>query len=371
MALRSRHFRGSNRLESCLAADAAHVTPGQRGDHVSLIQYALLRLQVPGISTSEVQKKEYGPTTGNAVLAFKRSFDIVNRSYQTTADSIVGKMTMAELDRQIWALEGFDGPPRQPRLTPYHPSTPISPGSPPKSFSPISASVKAPGMGVNPDFEPPLSEFPSDVQYTIARSNAAKKAGDLVLYPFIPNDGVPLSGKDLSKAFASHPIEMQSILDLYRRMKPFGIFTLIKFIHDTYRGIGSRGFSIDPFDHEAAMRWMTSLTSPKVTEAGVTAAPFCRDMWNVHGARDSFREVVAVGEGLHICITQPAQRGSLRCDFHIDAIQQGQVCFNGWCVPIANGQTAEHLWSVGPWLIKEASDKALKWGQRFKPPIFW
>jgi hypothetical protein len=48
----------------------------------------------------------YGPATANAVLRYKRKRDIVNRSYQTSADNVVGKMTIASLDREIKALEG-------------------------------------------------------------------------------------------------------------------------------------------------------------------------------------------------------------------------------------------------------------------------
>jgi hypothetical protein len=43
----------------------------------------------------------YGPATAAAVLAYKQKRDIVNRSYQTEADNIVGKMTMASLDSEL------------------------------------------------------------------------------------------------------------------------------------------------------------------------------------------------------------------------------------------------------------------------------
>ena len=84
---------------------------------------------------------------------------------------------------------------------------------------------------------------------------------------------------------------------------------------------------------------------------------FCRDAFNVHGQRDSFREIVNHGPGLHICIAQPGVRSNTSCDLHIDEIQQGQVCSRGVCVPIINGQTIEHLKTVGPWL----ADEAKKW----------
>jgi hypothetical protein len=56
---------------------------------------------------------------------------------------------------------------------------------------------------------------------------------------------------------------------------------------------------------------------------------FCKDAFNVHGERDSFREIVKQGPGLHICIAKAAVRSTLDCDLHIDAVQQGQVCSRG------------------------------------------
>jgi hypothetical protein len=377
MPLKSRHFRGNQRLEQCLVSDPAHVTTGQQGDHVSLIQYALLRLQVPGIDDTEISRKTYGKTTAEAVLKFKKSLDIVNPAYQTSPDNIVGKMTIAALDDQLWALEGFNGPQRQPRLTPYHPQSPPSPDTPSPPQPPagnfvgasLAPTAAGPGSPASADFEPPLSDLPMDLQFTIRNSNRAKVPGDLMLYPFIANHEGPLPGKELSRRFAVQTVETAVLQALHRRMAPFGIFAFVKLIHNTFRGTGSRGFAIDVDDEERALQYMITLTRPKVTEEGVTDAPFCRDAFNVHGPRDSFREIVTAGEGLHICITQPPQRGSVRCDFHIDDIQQGQVCFNGFCVPLANRQTAEHVISVGPWLIKEANDKVINWGEKFKAPF--
>jgi hypothetical protein len=374
--LRSRHFRGNRRLEDCLVSDPAHVTSGQRGEHVSLIQYALLRLQVSAIEERELRQKEYGKTTADAVLKFKKSFDIVNRSYQTTPDKIVGKMTIAALDEQIWGLEGFNGPPRQQRaVTPYHPPTPLptitghptlrqpslTDGNIVRTSWPASPIVKASGVLAERGFESPLADLPMDLQFTILHSNEAKVPGDLMLYPFIANHEGPLPGKELSKRFAAQPVETEVLRALHGRMNPFGIFAFVKYIHNTFQGTGSRGFAVDLEDEERAFQYMVTQTFPKTREEGVTDAPFCRDAWNVHGARDSFREIVPRGEGLHICITQPPQRGSLRNDFHIDNFQQGSVCFNGYCVPLVNRQTAEHVLSVGPWLVKEGSEKRNSW----------
>jgi hypothetical protein len=43
----------------------------------------------------------YGPSTADAVLTYKTTRNIVNRSYQTQADNIVGKMTIAAMDKEL------------------------------------------------------------------------------------------------------------------------------------------------------------------------------------------------------------------------------------------------------------------------------
>jgi hypothetical protein len=47
---------------------------------------------------------QYGTQTANAVLAYKRKRNIINYSYQTQADNIVGKMTITSLDKGLEAL---------------------------------------------------------------------------------------------------------------------------------------------------------------------------------------------------------------------------------------------------------------------------
>jgi peptidoglycan hydrolase-like protein with peptidoglycan-binding domain len=101
MALKSNLFAGDSRLEACLVDHSAHVTPGATGDHVGRIQVALVDLDGATISDVELAAKHYGPTTAAAVLAYKRKRNIVNTSYQATADDIVGKMTIASLDREM------------------------------------------------------------------------------------------------------------------------------------------------------------------------------------------------------------------------------------------------------------------------------
>ena len=105
MPLQSDLFRSDPRLQKCLISDPHHITAGATGDHVHKIHVALIQLDGLDIDASEIVSQRYGQSTATAVLAFKKKRNIVNRSYQTKADNIVGKMTIAALDREVRQLE--------------------------------------------------------------------------------------------------------------------------------------------------------------------------------------------------------------------------------------------------------------------------
>jgi hypothetical protein len=105
MPLKSNLFQGSARLNACLVDHSQHVTPGQTGEHVADIQLALKHIDGLQISEAEIQSKTYGPSTAAAVLAYKKKRRVINRSYQSTEDNIVGKMTIASLDDEMFALQ--------------------------------------------------------------------------------------------------------------------------------------------------------------------------------------------------------------------------------------------------------------------------
>jgi hypothetical protein len=103
--LQSKLFKGDRALEACAVNDAAHITPGATGDHVSKVQSALIQLDHLSIVDLETTAKNYGTSTAAAVLAYKRKRSIINRTYQTQPDNIVGKMTIASLDSELLTLE--------------------------------------------------------------------------------------------------------------------------------------------------------------------------------------------------------------------------------------------------------------------------
>ncbi|MEA3060897.1 MAG: hypothetical protein QOJ94_678 [Sphingomonadales bacterium] len=107
MGLRCRLFQGVRALEACLVDDRAHLVPGTKGDHVRLVQRALVMLGDRTIPTTEYAAGLYGSATAAAVLAYKRRRRIINHAYQNQADNIVGKMTIAALDREVGARENL------------------------------------------------------------------------------------------------------------------------------------------------------------------------------------------------------------------------------------------------------------------------
>lgn len=106
MALKSGLFRGDPKLEAAAIFDQAHITPGASGPHVTKIQLALIQLDGARIKADGA----YGPATAAAVLAYKQKRNIINRSYESKADNIVGKMTIASLDSEMLAKEAPPSP---------------------------------------------------------------------------------------------------------------------------------------------------------------------------------------------------------------------------------------------------------------------
>lgn len=105
MPLLSTLLRGDAKLQSCLIKDASHVTKGASGEHVGKIQTALIIVDNAQINKAELRTQTYGDSTAAAVLAYKRARKIINFSYQTQADNIVGKMTIAALDKEMLQYE--------------------------------------------------------------------------------------------------------------------------------------------------------------------------------------------------------------------------------------------------------------------------
>ena len=110
MALTSNLLKGDPRLESCALQDGSHVTQGISGAFVKKLQEALKQTDGAVIAPGELSTSTYGPGTAAAVLKFKQKRGIKN--YAGALDSIVGKKTIAQLDKEMFAREhGAPAPP--------------------------------------------------------------------------------------------------------------------------------------------------------------------------------------------------------------------------------------------------------------------
>jgi len=81
------------------------------------------------LAASEILHRLYGRSTANAVLAYKTKRAIINHAYQSHADNIVGKMTIASLDAEMVTYEGRFGARGEAAASPA--STACTGGSPP------------------------------------------------------------------------------------------------------------------------------------------------------------------------------------------------------------------------------------------------
>jgi hypothetical protein len=110
-ALVSQLFRDNRRLQDCLKIPQQHIVPGSQGEHVGLIQQALMRLGVAVVGPGEISAKRFGDDTVKGVRRFKGPpRNIINRAYQSAPDDIVGQMTIEQLDNEMDALERQPAP---------------------------------------------------------------------------------------------------------------------------------------------------------------------------------------------------------------------------------------------------------------------
>src|SRR3974377_829332 len=112
MPLQSKLFKGDPALEASLLQDSAHVTVGATGEHVAKIHTALFAIDGLAVSPDELRSYSYAKSTVKAGLAFKTKRNIINYDYEGQVDSIVGKMTIAALDKEMLRKEAE--PRRQP-----------------------------------------------------------------------------------------------------------------------------------------------------------------------------------------------------------------------------------------------------------------
>ncbi len=153
MALQSTLFRGDAKLDAALVSDPAHIVQGSRGPHVTKIQQALILVDGASIAADGA----YGPATASAVSAFKKKRSILNAQGQI--DNIVGKKTIAALDRELIEKE-----PR--RLANVKPGVFRVPGNPQVVILPKFSPNQAVKSGINSNDGEGARRFGVDNQST-------------------------------------------------------------------------------------------------------------------------------------------------------------------------------------------------------------
>jgi hypothetical protein len=146
MVLTSQLFKNSAALQACAVKDAAHVTRGAHGDHDSRIQFALSALDGLKIDHTELDTSFYGRSTAAAVLRYKKKRQIINHTYQSTVDDIVGKMTIASLDKEMRLREQLPKPPGDCAVSPMSFSDPLPSPSSSLAVSPDSSRAVSKGL---------------------------------------------------------------------------------------------------------------------------------------------------------------------------------------------------------------------------------
>lgn len=132
MALESKIFTipPDQKLKDCAENPSGHIsqTANNQGGHVSRIQTALrlLAQTEPNLAVftnkpefnKDFADRKYGKGTADAVLNYKIGRVIIDRSRQTQADNIVGKMTIDWLDNEMKAFEKGGGGKPNPNADP-------------------------------------------------------------------------------------------------------------------------------------------------------------------------------------------------------------------------------------------------------------
>ena len=196
----------------------------------------------------------------------------------------------------------------------------------------------------------PFDQMPVDLQETLARSHAeATKGWKGLELDFYLNDLQKCGFLDVIKAVYG------------RCMKYPRIWTFIDCIIGPWTLEGG---------HNVSMGFHFRCAKPNdfLNLMRDTAAPFCEDIFNVHGPRDTFREIIKQGPGLHVCITQPAHRHLDLHDIHIDAFQMvcekmlGGKCnyLNSVTEKTGRANTVGHMKEAIPWMVGDYYKKIKK-----------
>jgi hypothetical protein len=227
MALQSQLFRGDPKLEAAAVSDPAHILPGATGEHVRKIQLALIQLDGAAIDPDG----KYGTATAAAVLAYKQKRNIINRTYQTQADNIVGKMTMTALDAEMAKNEGPAG------------------GVPILSLSPNGACVAMSGPAAGPTTFVMDPDIVLGVTHLLPQVRIAIAAADFRLLaagPHVTNRKQTLPTGPFNETAKASLLLLDQVFGFFKFNNPRPVFENIRVVYRNMNVALNRSFETDP-----------------------------------------------------------------------------------------------------------------------------
>jgi hypothetical protein len=316
MALKSNLLSGDERLEACAVRDSAHILPGSVGTHVARIQIALAILDGASIDSKEAKSHTYGRSTTAAVLAYKKRRNIINWSYQTQADNIVGKMTIAALDAEMCVKENSYSRLRWVPRHRYESGTqgemlrPAQVGSMTGGTSPVSSrSCKLrPGSS--------FAAWPPDLLETLCRSYVSHSP-KLTSLPEAFEWGSEVEPADFDDALTkAHAEFVKTVYD--RAAAITGLWAFVHLIFNAWK-TDNQGFVFSVKDVADRRSLPTFLDGSPRFCRDVPLMQFFHEGGERWGSRilvpthQCWREVVKGSPGLHICISNAAAFSTIPC----------------------------------------------------------
>ena len=306
MPLKSNLLSGDKQLEACAVRDPAHILPGSVGTHVARIQIALAILDGASIDSKEAKSHTYGPSTAAAVLAYKKKRNIINWSYQQQADNIVGKMTIAALDAEMWGKEKSDS---RLRWVPRHRYGNVGQGEKLR-FAQVTSLTGGTSPVVTRSCKlrsgSSFAAWPSELVETLCRSYVMHSP-KLTSLPEAFEWGSEVEPTDFDDALTKAHAEF--VKTVYDRVAPItGLWPFVHLIFNAWKT-----------DNEGFVFSVKDVADRRSMRAFLDGSPrFCRDVplmqfFHEGGERwgsrilvpthQCWREVVNGSPGLHICIS--------------------------------------------------------------------
>lgn len=197
-----------------------------------------------------------------------------------------------------------------------------------------------------------------------------------------PYDSLPLP---LQETLQRSHIEFEkgwkgiSLADYLEDRKKVGILDVVKAVYERCKVFAGLWGHIDcviggwtyPGGNNISQGFNFNCSNPDVLITLLKASNnFCQDGANCHGPRDTFRELIKSGPGLHVCVVQKDSRETHKHDIHIDKHQT--VCTkqeDGFCdYTYLNEQMYDHMKDVVPWWIGERMKELGKTMEKYPPP---